>query len=49
MGGDVRVTMTHHELSALRDGRGSPVGMNFPGYGNRQFALNVMHWLSRLL
>jgi hypothetical protein len=36
-------------LSALRDRRGSPVGMNFPGYDNRQLALNIMHWLSRLL
>lgn len=37
-------------LSAQRNGRGgSPVGMNFPGYDNRQLALNIMHWLSRLL
>jgi hypothetical protein len=36
-------------LSAQRDGRGSPVGMNFPGYDNRQLALSIMHWLSRLL
>ena len=36
-------------LSAQRDRRGSPVGMNFPGYDNRKFALNIMHWLSRLL
>jgi hypothetical protein len=36
-------------LSAQRDRRGSPVGMNFPGYDNRQLALNVRHWLSRLL
>jgi len=36
-------------LSAQRDGRGSPVGMNYPGYDNRQLALNIMHWLSRLL
>jgi hypothetical protein len=26
---------------------GSPFGMNVSGYDNRQFALNVMHWLSR--
>lgn len=26
---------------------GSPFGMNVEGYDNRQFALNVMHWLSR--
>jgi hypothetical protein len=36
-------------LSAQRDRRGSPVGMNYPGYDNRQLALNIMHWLSRLL
>jgi hypothetical protein len=36
-------------LSAQRDRRGSPVGMNFPGFDNRQFALNIMHWLSRLV
>jgi hypothetical protein len=37
-------------LSAQRNGRGgSPVGMNFPGYDNRQLTLNIMHWLSRLL
>jgi hypothetical protein len=37
-------------LSAQRNGRGgSPVGMNFPGYDNRQLALNIIHWLSRLL
>jgi hypothetical protein len=35
-------------LSAQWDRRGSPVGMNFPGYDNRQLALNIMHWLSRL-
>jgi len=36
-------------LRAYRDQRGSPVGMNFPGYDNRQLALNILHWLSRLL
>jgi hypothetical protein len=37
-------------LSAQLNGpNGSPVGMNFPGYDNRQLALNIMHWLSRLL
>jgi hypothetical protein len=36
-------------LSAQRPRRGSRVGMNFPGYDNRQLALNIMHWLSRLL
>jgi hypothetical protein len=26
-----------------------PFGMNRPGIDNRQFALNIMHWLSRLI
>jgi hypothetical protein len=25
------------------------MGMNFEGYDNKQYALNVMHWLSGLL
>jgi len=29
--------------------QGQRFGMNMPGIDNRQFALNVMHWLSRLL
>ncbi|MYB32738.1 MAG: DUF4350 domain-containing protein [Acidobacteria bacterium] len=29
--------------------RTAPMGMNVPGYDNRQFVLNVLHWLSRLL
>ena len=28
---------------------GRPIGMNTPGYDNRQLALNIMHWLTRLL
>jgi hypothetical protein len=36
-------------LSAQRGRDGAPVGMNFPGYDNRQLVLNLMHWLSRLL
>jgi hypothetical protein len=33
----------------LEDGKEKyKVGMNFPGVDNRQFALNVMHWLSGL-
>ncbi|HEU4724786.1 MAG TPA: hypothetical protein VFU59_05735 [Candidatus Eisenbacteria bacterium] len=28
---------------------GGPVGMNVPGYDNRQLALNLMHWLTRRL
>src|SRR5262245_18695101 len=35
-------------LRAQRDRTGL-VGMNVPGYDNRQLALNIMHWLSRLL
>lgn len=35
-------------LRAQRDGR-DRVGMNYPGYDNRQLALNIMHWLSRLV
>jgi hypothetical protein len=33
-------------LSAQRVGE-RRIGMNYPGCDNRQFALNVMHWLSR--
>jgi S1-C subfamily serine protease len=34
-------------LSAQVNGRrGAPMGMNVPGTDNRQFALNLMHWLS---
>jgi len=33
-------------LRAQRDRTGL-VGMNMPGYDNRQLALNIMHWLSR--
>jgi hypothetical protein len=33
---------------AQRDGS-NRVGMNYPGYDNRQLALNVMHWLTRLI
>ena len=28
---------------------GRPIGMNTPGYDNRQLALNIMHWLTRKL
>lgn len=35
-------------LRAQRD-RSGLVGMNMPGYDNRQLALNIMHWLSRVL
>ena len=33
----------------LRRFDGRPVGMNVPGYDNRQLALNIMHWLTRLI
>jgi hypothetical protein len=37
-------------LSAQLAGpRGRPMGMNAPGIDDRQLALNIMHWLSRLL
>jgi hypothetical protein len=36
-------------LRAQRTRRGDQVGMNVPGYDNRQLALNIMHWLSRAL
>jgi hypothetical protein len=36
--------MASAQLSAYD---GSPFGMNVSGYDNRQFVLNVMHWLSR--
>lgn len=34
-------------LRAQVEGNGSRVGMNLPGYDNRQLALNILHWLSR--
>lgn len=36
-------------LRAHRASDGSRVGMNVPGYDNRQLALNIVHWLSRVL
>jgi hypothetical protein len=36
-------------LRAERPRKGDRVGMNVPGYDNRQLALNIMHWLSREL
>jgi hypothetical protein len=36
-------------LSAQRMTTGAPIGMNRPGLDNRQFALNLMHWLSGLI
>jgi hypothetical protein len=38
------------QISAQRAGpRQRPMGMNYPGIDNRQFALNIMRWLGRLL
>ena len=34
---------------ATIDGQSFRVGMNAPGSDDRQFALNVMHWLARLI
>lgn len=36
-------------LRAQRESGGLRVGMNVPGYDNRQLALNIMHWLSRVI
>lgn len=36
-------------LSAQIDNKGRAFGMNYPGTDNRQFALNIMHWLTGLL
>src|ERR1044072_40748 len=36
-------------LSAQIDNKGRGFGMTYPDTDNRQFALNTMHWLSRLL
>jgi hypothetical protein len=38
------------EVSAQLAGpQNRPMGMNYPGIDNRQFALNIVHWLSRLM
>ena len=36
-------------LRAERPRDGQVVGMNFPGYDNRQLAINIVHWLSRVI
>jgi len=36
-------------LRAQRERGGERVGMNVPGYDDRQLAINIMHWLSRIL
>ena len=47
--GDGRVVMLGDAgmLRAQKDGA-NRIGMNRPGYDNRQLALNIFHWLSRL-
>jgi len=35
-------------LTAQIGGDGHPFGMNVPGNDDRQLALNILHWLSRL-
>jgi hypothetical protein len=41
--------MLSAQVATLPDGRQIKMGMNVPGNDDRQFALNVMHWLSGLL
>jgi hypothetical protein len=36
-------------LRAQKEKGGGRVGMNMPGYDDRQLAINIMHWLSRNL
>jgi hypothetical protein len=36
------------QVARFPDGREIKMGMNVPGNDNRRFALNVVHWLSRL-
>lgn len=36
-------------LTAQIDDKGRAFGMNYPNNDNKQFALNIMHWLSHLL
>ena len=36
-------------LTAQIDDKNRAFGMNYPNTDNKQFALNIMHWLSRLL
>jgi hypothetical protein len=37
------------QIVRFPDGREMKFGLNVPGHDDRQFALNVMHWLSKLL
>ena len=36
-------------ITAQVDGQGRRFGMNQTGLDNRQFALNIVHWLTRIL
>jgi hypothetical protein len=36
-------------ITAQTDRRGERFGMNLAGLDNRQFALNLVHWLTRVL
>ena len=48
-GGRVVVLGEAAELTAQVSDRGTRFGMQVPGNDNAQFALNIMHWLTRLL
>ena len=37
------------QVLRTQDGKEQRYGMNRPGNDDRQFALNIMHWLTRLL
>jgi len=47
--GRVVVTGEAAMLTAQLDAKKKPFGMNVPGIDNRQLALNIVHWLSRIL
>ena len=36
-------------ITAQIDGQGRRFGMNQPGLDNRQFALSIVHWLTRVI
>ncbi|MEO8192326.1 MAG: hypothetical protein ABI681_00655 [Gemmatimonadales bacterium] len=37
------------ELTAQKDDKGRSFGVQLPDNDNQQFALNILHWLSRLI
>ena len=41
--------MLSAQIATFADGGVAKAGMNVPGNDNRQFALNALHWLSRLI